>query len=189
MCDYPKAPENKVEKISANIDAIYTAALESYLPYQISFIGDSAVGTLVTSIIQRLIKNQIQLPRKIILVSPVMDASMSNPAIEQLDDRDPMLSKKGVLSAKKMCVESSDLKHVMISPVYGRFKEFPQTVLFLAENDITYPDQKLAVEKLRDAEINLEISEGENMPHIWPFLLVMKEAQISLNEIIRILNN
>lgn len=189
MCNYPKAPENKIAKISENIDSIYSAALTRYQPNQISFIGDSAGGTLVTCLIQRLIKNQLKLPRKIILVSPVMDASMSNREIEKVDDIDPMLSRTGVLSAKKMCVENNDLKNVMISPLYGSFEKFPHTVLFLAHNDITYPDQKLAVEKLIEAKINLEIIEGKNMPHIWPFLPVMKEAKTSLNDIIRVINN
>jgi len=189
MCDYPKAPENKITKISENVDLIYKTALEHYPSNQISFIGDSAGGTLVTSLIQRLIKRNIELPNKIILVSPVMDASMSNLEIKNFDNIDPMLSKIGVLSAKKMCVENNDLKNIMISPLYGSFENFPQTILFLAENDITYPDQKLAVKKFIEAKISLEIIIGKNMPHIWPFLPVMKEAKTSLSEIIRILNN
>ncbi len=187
MCDYPKSPANKITKISDNIDSIYKKALETYQPNQISFLGDSAGGTLVTSLIQRLIKKGIELPSKIILVSPVMDASMSNPEIKKIDLIDPMLSKIGVLSAKKMCVENNDLKNIMISPLYGSFENFPHTVLFLAENDITYPDQKLAVQKFIEAKINFELIEGKNMPHIWPFLPVMKEAEMSLNKIIRIL--
>ncbi len=189
MCDYPKAPENKITQISENIDSIYKTALKSFLPNQISFIGDSVGGTLVTSLIQRLVKKNMNLPHKIILISPVMDASMSNPEIEQIDNIDPMLSKIGVLSAKKMCVENSDLKNVMISPLYGSFEKFPQTILCLAENDITYPDQQLAVKKIIDAKINLEIIKGKNMPHIWPLLPVMKEAKQSLDEIIKIINN
>lgn len=188
MCDYPKAPENKITKIAANIDAIYTAALKSYQPSQITFIGDSAGGTLVTSLIQRLIKNELKLPRTIILVSPVVDASMSNPEIEKIDRIDPMLSKTGVLSAKEMCAGNLELKNELISPLFGSFKNFPPTILFLAENDITYPDQKLAVKKLIEAEINLEIIEGRNMPHIWPFLPVMNEAKKALDELIKILN-
>lgn len=189
MCDYPKAPENKITGISENIDSIYKTALKSFLPNQISFIGDSAGGTLVTSLIQRLIKKNINLPHKIILISPVMDASMSNPDIEKVDNIDPMLSKIGVLSAKKMCAENSNLKNVMISPLYGSFERFPQTILFLAENDITYPDQKLAIEKFNQVKINFKVIIGKNMPHIWPLLPVMKEAKTSLRKIISILNN
>lgn len=189
MCNYPKAPENKITKISENIDSIYKTALESYQSNQICFIGDSVGGTLTISLMQRLIKKHIELPNKLILVSPVMDASMSNPEIEKIDQIDPMLSKIGVLSAKKMCAENNNLKNEMISPLYGSFEKFPQTILFLAENDITYPDQKLTIQKFIEVKINIEIITGKNMPHIWPLLPVMKEAKTSLNEIIRILNN
>jgi acetyl esterase/lipase len=189
MCDYPKSPENKISKISKNIDSIYNDALEQFQPNKISFIGDSVGGTLIASLTQRLILKDMKLPKKIILVTPVMDASMSNPEIEKIDNIDPMLSKIGILSAKKMCAENNDLKNVMISPLFGSFDKFPHTILFLAENDIFYPDQKLAVKKCIKAKINFELIEGKNMPHIWPFLPVMKEAKTSLNEIIRIINN
>lgn len=189
MCNYPKAPENKITFISENIDSVYELALKTYLPSQISIIGDSAGGTLVTSLMQRLIKKDVEIPSKIILVSPVMDASMSNPEIEKVEHIDSMLSQKGILSAKKMCVENNDLKNPMISPLYGNFENFPRTILFLAENDITYPDQKLAVQKLIKAKVNHRVIEGNNMPHIWPLLPAMKEGKIALNDIIRILNN
>lgn len=189
MCDYPKAPEHNIAQINENIDAIYKTALENFSPDQISCIGDSAGGTLVTSLIQRLIKKNINLPNKVILVSPVMDASMTNPEIEKVDLIDPMLSKAGVVSAKKMCVGSDNLKNEMISPLYGSFEKFPQSVLFLAENDITYPDQKLLVRRLIDVNNNPKVIIGKNMPHIWPFLPVMKESKDALKEIIGILNN
>ncbi len=154
MCNYPKSPEFKITQISKNIDLIYRTALENYPSEKISLIGDSVGGTLVTSLIQRLIFNNIQLPNKIILISPVVDASMSNPEIYEIDNIDPMLSKSGVLSAKKMCTENNDLKNVMISPLYGSFEKFPNTFLFVAENDITYPDQKLLIKKFTEAKIN-----------------------------------
>jgi acetyl esterase/lipase len=100
-----------------------------------------------------------------------------------------MLSKVGVLSAKKMCAGNDDLKNVMISPINGSFEKFPRTILFLGEYDITYPDQQLAVQKMIKAKVDVEVIEGERMPHIWPFLPVMKEAGMALEEIIKRLNN
>jgi acetyl esterase/lipase len=189
MCDYPKAPENKILEISQNIDLVYNTALKEYESQQITLIGDSVGGTLITSLIQRLVQKKIALPLKIILVSPVMDATMSNPKIDEIDKTDPMLSKIGVLSAKKMCAAHTDLNDLMISPINGSFNKFPNTILFLAKNDITYPDQELAVQKLIKANIDIEVFEGEKMPHIWPFLPVMKEAKIALREIINRINS
>lgn len=84
-----------------------------------------------------------------------------------------------------MCAENNDLKTPMISPLFGRFNNFPNTILFIAENDITYPYQKLAAQKLTEFNVVFEVIEGKNMSHIWPFLPVMKEAKISLDEIIK----
>lgn len=189
LCDYPKAPESKILEISNNIDLVYNKALEKYQAKQIILIGDSAGGTLVTALTQRLVQNKIELPLKIILVSPVMDSTMSNSEIDKIDKIDPILSKTGVLSAKKMCVENDDLKNVMISPINGSFNGFPSTILFLGGHDIAYPDQQLAVQKLIKAKVNIEVIDEKNMPHIWPFLPVMKEAKTALKKIIESLNN
>ena len=187
MCNYPKAPEHKISEISKNIDAVYAMALKSYNPKDIVMVGDSVGGTLVTALVQRLIDKGMETPEKIILISPVMDASLSNPKIDAIDAIDPMLSKKGVLSAKIMCAENEDLTNVMLSPIHGSFQSFPKTYFYAAKNDITFPDQELAIEKLRKSDVHLNVTYGNNMPHIWPLLPVMKEAKIALNEIIEIL--
>ncbi len=188
MCDYPKAPENKITEISNNIDAVYKSALEAFSANNITLIGDSVGATLITALTQRLIQKSMELPNKIILVSPVMDATMTNPEIDPIDKTDPILGKAGVLSAKKMCTENNDLSNPMISPINGSFVGFPNTILFLATNDIMYPDQKLTVEKLTKSNAEIEVILGENMPHIWPFLPVMKEAKLALYEIINTIN-
>ena len=188
MCDYPKAPEAKIDKISKNIDAVYASAIKKYTPNQITLIGDSVGGTLATALTQRLVLKNMAVPNKLILISPVMDATISNPKIEVLDKIDPMLSKLGVLSAKKMCAENNNLNDVMISPLNGNFEQFPKTILFLAENDITYPDQQIAVKKLDNANVPNEVIIGKKMPHIWPLLPVMSEAKSALKKIITHLN-
>jgi acetyl esterase/lipase len=117
MCDYPKAPENNIVEISKNLDEIYEVALERFSDYEITLIGDSVGGTLITALTQRLVQQKDKLPKRIVLISPVMDASMSNPEIKKIDQLDPMLSKNGVLSAKKMCAQDMDLSNPMISPL------------------------------------------------------------------------
>lgn len=184
LCDYPKAPENDITAISQNIDEVYKEAITNYPSHEITLIGDSVGGTLITALTQRLIQSKSELPSKIILVSPVMDASLTNPDIDKIDPLDPMLSRKGVLSAKKMCANDLELSNPIISPINGSFEGFPSTIMFLGSHDITYPDQKLTVGKMKEARVDLEVIEGEKMPHIWPFLPVMKEAKLAFNEIL-----
>lgn len=183
MVDYPKAPEHKIDTISANLDAVYAKALESFRAENIILLGDSVGGTLVTSLTQWLVQQGAALPAQLILLSPVMDASVSNPEITELDQTDPILSRAGVSSAKRMCALNGDLTNPMISPLYGDFTGFPRTTLFLADNDITYPDQKLAAKKMANANVDLTVIVGEGMPHIWPVLPVMQEAKTALHQI------
>jgi hypothetical protein len=57
--------------------------------------------------------------------------------------------------------------------------------LYLAENDITFPDQLIFSSKLNIEKIDNQINIGKEMPHIWPLLPVMKEAKVALNQIIK----
>lgn len=188
LCDYPKAPEHDINTISQNIQAIYQTALTQYPSDNILFMGDSAGATLTTSLMQYLAQNKLPLPRKIVLISPVMDTSMTNPNIAAIDLKDPMLSVKGLLSAKKMCARNMELNNPLISPLYGNFSGFPKTLIFIAENDVISPDIELAVQKLEEANTDLEVIRGKNMPHIWPLLPVMKEAKTAMKQVIDFLN-
>jgi acetyl esterase/lipase len=186
LCNYPKAPENKLEEITVNVDRIYQKALQEYKSENIVLMGDSVGGSLIIALTQRLLSKNINLPSKIILISPILDASYTNPEIDLIDKKDPMLSKIGIISSNKMCTD--DLYDKRISPIYGEFKHFPRTYLYAAENDISFPDQLLMASKLKEENVESFIHIGKGMPHIWPLLPVMKEARISLNEIIKELN-
>ena len=188
LCNYPKAPEHRINLISENLDEVYSFALSHYAPENIVLMGDSVGGTLVIALVQRLIKNQQPLPSKLILLSPVLDASFSNPAIAAIEPLDPMLSVAGAKSAKQLCSIAGDLSDPRLSPLYGSCTGFPETHLFAGELDITYPDQELFAQRLKDANVNFSLVIGRGMPHIWPLLPVMKEAKQVRNQLIALLN-
>ena len=187
MCAYPKAPEHKIFEISNNIDLVYELATKKYSADSITLVGDSAGGTLIIALVQRLIQKGGALPSKTVLISPALNASFENPKIDTIDKKDPFLSKKGVLSAMKMCVDDDDFKNPNISPIYGSFKGFPPTFLFIAERDITYPDQLLFHKELENAKVKNTVFVGEGMLHNWPLLPIIKESKIALNKLIAIL--
>ncbi len=184
MVDYLKAPESDIRQINENIDKIYKTALQEVSPDQLILIGDSVGGTLIMSLVQRLIAKKENVPSKLILITPVCDASMTNEAIAAIDKVDPMLSRKGILSAKEMCAQGLDLKHPSISPLYGAFEGFPSTLLFLGGKDIMYPDGILTAEKMKDANVPLEVIDEIAMPHVYPVLPMMRESQEAMTKIV-----
>ena len=188
LINYPKAPEAKIEEITYNIYKIYTKAIQNHKPSNIILLGDSVGGCLIFSLVQKLIHENLPLPAKLIAITPLVDASMSNPEIAKIDPIDPILGKVGILSAKKMCAGNLSLKHPLISPLYGKFDSFPPTHIFVAENDILSPDIHLAIKKMTLANVQLKITLGKSMPHIWPLLPIMKEAKVALSEIVESIN-
>jgi acetyl esterase/lipase len=183
MIDYPKAPEFQIEEINQNIDEIYLHFSKNHEAKNIILLGGSVGGTLMTLLVQRLLKNNKMLPKKLILITPVMDCSMTNNLIESIENQDIMYSKIGVVAAHKLCAGNIDLKNEAISPLYGTIKNFIPTFIFIAENDIQRPDAELFCEKLKKENIELTIEYGQGMPHIYPLLPVMKEAKLAIKKI------
>ena len=189
LINYPKAPEYDIKTIARNMDEIYAKALEEFDASNIILLGGSAGGNLILTLTQRLIKNDLPCPAKLIAVCPVIDASLTNPAIDEIDKIDPMLSKKGLISANKMAAKTLSLTDAKISPLYGDFDNFPPTFLFAAEHDILTPDILKVAEKIKDSKADVEIITGKSMPHEWPFIPVMKEAKKALNKIQKIIGD
>ena len=187
--DYPKAPEYTSDQINASVDALYKKALESYDASDIIVMGDSAGGTLALTLSQRLESEGVDKPRSLVLVSPVVDASMENPAIDQIEPKDPILSVAGVRSAKQMFAGEKSLKHPSVSPIYGSFDNFPNVILYIGGRDIAAPDQELLAEVLKEKGVGIDVVYDEKMIHIWPLLPVMKEAKLALDGLISKLNN
>lgn len=188
LVDYPKSPEHDILYINQNIDEVYSAALKKIDSNKIILIGDSVGATLIMSLVQRLIHKNEKVPSKLILITPVFDSSMSNKEIDEIDKEDPMLSKIGILSAKKMCAQKLELKNPMISPLYGNFNGFPKTILFVGGKDIMCPDAILGSKKMEQSGVELELMYEPEMPHIYPLLPLMTESKKALSNIISKIN-
>lgn len=175
MANYPKAPEHSIAQLSAFNDHVYERALAEFPAENIRLVGDSAGGGLMLSTVQRAIAQHWKLPAKIVAISPVADVQFKNPKSLEVEKRDVLLSLKGAESAQLFCGDTR-LDDPMISPIYGSFKGFPPTVIFIAQYDITSPDQWELVKTMRRDKVEVQVDYGEKMPHIWPLFPFMHEA-------------
>ena len=184
MLDYPKAPEYTIDQIQESIIHVYKKALNQYDANKIVIIGDSAGASLALCLKQILINQHLSLPSKIIAICPVIDPTMSNPEIKLLEKSDPILAINGVISAKKMCAQNLDLTSPLLAPQSLPLITFKDTVFFLAQNDIMYPDALKLTNQLKQQNIKHQVIIGQGMPHIWPILPVMSESKKALKQII-----
>lgn len=187
MCNYPKAPEHQIGEIMKNIEAVYEKALQQFDSQNITLMGDSAGGTISILLIQKLLEQNKSIPKQLIAISPVVDASLDHPEVLEIEKNDIMLSPKGVMSAKRMCLGSDELKNMIISPLHGNLKGFPKSTFFIASYDITSPDAMHFAQSLKANGCKVDVNIGEKMPHIWPLLPVMIDAKNARKKIIELL--
>lgn len=172
-----------------NIFEIYDYFIPYYQDYivvhpdeKIVFIGDSAGGNIVSSIYLELIKRKIRLPDRLILISPWLDLTNSNPEIKQYIEKDPLLTFEGLLKASEYWCGSSDKKDPMFSPLYADPSLFKNTLVTYGDRELFYPDiHKFA--SLIGGESTNKILFKHKMNHVYS-LYPIKEAKEALNVIV-----
>ena len=161
---YPLAPLHKVNETFDFITRLYGKYINQ--DYNITLMGDSAGGGFVLSFCQYL--NQINLaqPRNIIVFSPWVDISMSNPPYD--NENDPILGEVGLKEIGKSWASNLDMKDYRVSPVYGDNHNLSKTLIFAGENEIFFKDISKYVDNLKKDDVNVKFIVGEKLFHIYP---------------------
>jgi acetyl esterase/lipase len=117
--DYPLAPESTYKDTLEMVFEVYKDMLSSIDPKNIIFMGDSAGAGLALAMAQKMKIDDIQQPKQIILLSPWLDVSMSNPEAKTIEKRDVLLNIKSLRMAARSYAANTDLKNYLMSPIYG----------------------------------------------------------------------
>ena len=186
LVDYPVAPENNYIDTFNMILPAYETLLEEYDPAQIIFMGDSAGGGLALALAQELKIKGLPQPSKMVLLSPWLDVTMSNPYIEFFERKDTLLSKKVLIAAGNYYAAGDDRKNPMISPLYGNFAHLAEIHIFTGTHDLLAADARKLNHKLKNINTRFYYYEYDKMFHVWMFFPI-PEARIALNKIIDII--
>ncbi len=139
-------------------------------------MGDSAGATLALGLAMKLKEEKLELPKKLILISPFLDGLMTNENIKNIEWRDPFLSTPGLITAAQMFAGDLLVKNYLISPLYGDLSGLPPIVVITGTSDILNPDAKLFNEKMIKLNKEIKYFEFKNAVHDFP-LFYGKEAK------------
>ena len=93
---YPKVPHGTYQDTFDLLEALYSKMLHQVEhSHQLTIMGDSAGGQLTLSFAQYLKQLQLPQPSNLVLLSPVLDATFSNPQARLYEHIDPMLGING----------------------------------------------------------------------------------------------
>lgn len=144
--DYPLAPEHHVKDVFDMMTPLYEKIIKDTGTQKLTLMGDSAGGGMALALAQELRKKDIAQPAHIMLLSPWLDVTMSNPKITQVDKIDPVLNVRGLVASGQKYAGETDTRDPRVSPLYGSLKGLAPVTLFIGTADVLLPDcRKLKV--------------------------------------------
>ena len=189
--DYPLAPASNCEDVYDYLDGLYRSLVSKSPEKNIVFLGNSAGGGLALGFAQQLRNKSQTLPQpsQLILISPWLDITLSNPDIHILDKKDKRLSIKGLQMAAKAYAGSVDGKDFRVSPIYGDFSGLGKISLFIGTNDLFVADARKFKGLLDDKNIPFNYFEYPKMFHVWVAVTGLKEAKHAIEQISMLINS
>lgn len=185
---YPKIPLFTAQEAYERLIKLYQLLLSTYPDNDIIFVGDSSGGGLVLGLAQKLKVLNLKQPRDLIMISPWLDISMTNPLIQEIEPYDQMLNSNGLKVCGDYWRGEYDAKDPYVSPLYGEITGLGKITIFIGTYDILYADALGLLEKAKKENIEINFYAYEHMPHDFP-LFPVPEVQEALDIIVNIINN
>lgn len=182
---YPLAPNHTWDETYDMLNVLYQDILENTVG-PVIIMGDSAGGGLAVAFCEYISELGLDQPDKMILFSPWMDVSMSNPEVADYEDVDPMLSAYGLIEMGRCWAGDLDMKDYKVSPIYGDISSLQNVYLFVGTREIFYPDVTKFYSMLQESNIKSELIVGEGMNHVYPTYPI-PEADEAMEQIYSIL--
>ncbi|GAA6140638.1 alpha/beta hydrolase [Hydrogenophaga sp. 5NK40-0174] len=161
------------------VPAVYQEMLRRHGEGNVILAGDSAGGGLALGLTSVLPDLKMPAPHSLMLISPWLDVTCSNPEIHAVEPRDPWLGLVGARIAGEHWSRDGDPLDPRISPLHMDISRLPPTTIYCGTHDIVYPDIRLF--RGRSPKVDLITCDGAC--HVYP-LLPVPEGKQAAQEIV-----
>ncbi len=180
---YPLAPFYTTEDNYETMVSLYEQVCRENEGKKIILMGDSAGGGYALALAEGLSAHGLDQPDELILLSPWVDVTMSNPGIP--DYYDPMLTVTMGRTSGETWAGSLPMDDWQVSPIYGDLSDLMNVTIFVGTRELFYPDDTLLAEKLQDnPNVTLVIGKGQN--HVYPVYPTL-EGRLAVEQIVEII--
>ncbi|MBB2937586.1 acetyl esterase/lipase [Amycolatopsis bartoniae] len=164
---YPLAPDNRYNDTISVIKAVYKEKLSGLASDDQILMGDSAGGGLALVLAQSLRDEGSPQPKEIVLLSPWLDITMSDPAQLEYDRHDPYLAINGLLEAGRLYAGGLDPADPLVSPLNGDVTGLGSLSVFVGTRDVLLSDARRFRDKAAAHGVPVEYWEYPDMFHAW----------------------
>jgi acetyl esterase/lipase len=186
MVDYRLAPQHG---FPAALDDIVNAVVKTELPDRWFFLGDSSGGGKAAAAFFRLKEQGETVPKKIIMMSPWVDAALDNPDIKFNEHEDVMMTVKRLSSAARAYLPKGDLTNPEISPIYRSLAGLPPVLIQMGTADLLLADCRKLQQKCRDEGVDVKYEETPGAFHDFMMLPFLPEAQKAMRSQVEFLTS
>lgn len=184
--EYPLVPTSNYKHVFDMVVPAYEELLQQVGGENVSLMGFSAGGGLTFSLAQYARNNQLPNPAHIILLSPLLDGTIANPEIMEIDRYDPYIDVEGFRKAISVYAANTSISNYMISPIHGALEGLAPIHLFVGTHEVLLPDARKLAALAKEKNIALNYYEYNQMYHAWIFLN-MPEAKDVFTQLMLIL--
>lgn len=172
---YPLAPEGTAGALVEVCADLVEAMVAEVGADKVTIMGDSAGGgmSLATAMVLR---DRGVAAVKVALISPVLDLSITDPAVIARAAIDPWLDVPGARAASELYRGDLPFTDPRVSPIHGSLSGLGRLVIFTGTHDMLHEDA-LRLRTLATAAAHpLEWHQADEMIHVYP-LLPIPEAK------------
>ncbi len=181
---YPLAPEHDCAAANAFLLAIYRDLLAGRHPHRPVIMGDSAGGGLTMSLAMQAVTASIPTPTALILLSPWLDVTTSDPVQQEIEKIDPLLMRPGLKAAGRWYSGAMAVDDPRVSPLYGELAGLPPIQIFCGTHDILVADARRLAQRAMAERVDVEYHEEPRLMHVYP-LMYFPESRKAQDNIVR----
>ncbi len=180
MLDYKgrKYPEQNIE-----LNLLLENCFKKY--DKIILMGDSSGGNIILSTMLKRRDLNKKLVDGLVLLSPWTD--ISNRVKSRITKfNDDVLMGKTTYNTYLLYnpyVKNANTRHAYVSPVYGRFYNFPRTLIQYGGIEILSDDSVIVYKKMKKDGVDAKIEKYDGMIHVFQFLEFLNETQKATDSI------
>ncbi|MCU1406501.1 MAG: esterase [Glaciihabitans sp.] len=173
---YPLAPLGTAATVVPAVGALAAALIADGGADSVTLMGDSAGGTIALAAAQHLRDSGSPAPRRIILLSPAVDLTFSDPRIAELADSDPWLATPGLRATADLWRGDLPLTDPLVSPLFGDLAGLSPIAVLSGTRDILNADAR-ALQRALQHTATVDLIERDGLLHVYPLLPIPEAAE------------
>lgn len=183
--DYRLAPEHPFPAATNDAFTVYNWLIqaENYHSNQIILMGDSAGGTLCTSILLKLKEEHLEMPKTAVLISPWVQPYAEGNSIDFNDEYD-IGGQPFLVDCANKYLDNKHKENSLVAPIFGDLSGLPPMLIQVGTCEVLLTQIQNFVAKAKSEGVDITYTEYEDMFHT--FLISnpnVPQSEIALEEI------